>query len=122
MPQNPFAGPSGYVQIGSTRIRFGKWKLTMEGTQPTVNNFESAFQAIVGGLVKATLTFEGAYDGGNMPFTVNTQYTFICGMSASISYPIPAMVKTIEPSQDIDDAGRVTITAQSNGSFTAAIT
>jgi hypothetical protein len=57
-----------------------------------------------------------------MPLTSGTSYAFTLRFSGAISLLVTALVGEIGPSQDIEDAARVTVTAESNGSFTAAIT
>lgn len=94
----------------------------MDNDAPKVNNFTSAYQQLVKGLTKATLTCEGPYDGGNMPLTAGNVYSFTLALSGSISIVVSCLVTNITPSQDIEDAARVSITAGSTGSFTAAIT
>lgn len=122
MPFNPIGGPSGSVTVGGVTYAFGKWRVSFKGGLPKVNNFTSAFQQLVAGLTSGTITLEGPYDGGNMPLSVLTSYVFVCKFSNSITLTIPALVESIDPSQDIEDAARVSVTAQTSGSFTASIT
>lgn len=122
MPFNPIGGPSGSVLIGGVAYAFGKWRLQMKGGLPRVNNFTSAFQQLVAGLASATIQLDGPYDGGNMPLTLLTSYVFTLKYSASISIAVTALVGDITPSQDIEDAGRISVTAESSGPFTISIT
>jgi hypothetical protein len=122
MPFNPIGGPSGSVLVGGVAYAFGKWRFSMKTGLPRVNNFTSAYQLLVAGLTSGTLTLDGPYDGGNMPLTSGTSYAFTLRFSGAISLLVTALVGEIGPSQDIEDAARVTVTAESNGSFTAAIT
>lgn len=118
MPFNPIAGPSGSVTVGGVAYAFGKWRLSLKAGLPKVNNFTSAYQQLVTGLYSATLTLEGPYDGGNMPLTVGTSYAFVCKFNSTYTITVTALVESIDPSQDIEDAARITVTAQSTGSFT----
>jgi hypothetical protein len=124
MAFNPISGKDGSVVINNgsdVEYAFGKWSVPMKAGLPKVNNFTSDFQQLVAGLTSGTINLEGPYDGGNMPLTVGTKYTFKLNFNGSIQLSVPAIVETVEPSQDVDDAARVKVTAQSTGSFTAAI-
>ena len=121
MPFNPISGTSGSVTVGGATYAFGKWRLSLKAGLPKVNNFTSVYQQLVVGLLSATLTLEGPYDGGNMPLTAGTSYVFVCKFSSTYTLTLTALVESIDPSQDIEDAGRVSVTAQTSGSFTASI-
>lgn len=121
MPFNPIAGPSGSVLVGGVACAFGKWRFQMKAGTPRVNNFTSAYQQLVTGLVSGTLTIEGPYDGGNMPIAIGLVYVFTLRFNGSIALVASALVSDISPSQDIDDAARLSITAETSGSFTAAV-
>jgi hypothetical protein len=115
------AGTSGSVLVGGVAYAFGKWRFAMKAGLPKVNNFTSAYQQLVAGLISGTLTLEGPYDAGNMPIAAGTSYAFTLKFSAAVTLTVTCYVEDITPSQDIEDAARVTVTAQSTGSFTAAI-
>jgi hypothetical protein len=121
MAFTPIAGPSGSVLVGGVAFAFGKWRFAMKAGLPKVNNFTSAYQQLVAGLISGTLTLEGPYDAGNMPIAAGTSYAFTLKFSAAVTLTVTCYVEDITPSQDIEDAARVTVTAQSTGSFTAAI-
>lgn len=122
MPFNPIGGPSGSVLIGGVPYAFGKWRCPIKTGLPRVNNFTSAFQQLVAGLTSGTITLDGPYDGGNMPLTSGQSYEFTLKFSNAISLTLTALVGEIVPSQDIEDAARISITAESSGTFTASIT
>lgn len=121
MPFNPIGGPSGSVTVNGVAYAFGKWRASIKTGLPKVNNFTSAFQQLVAGLTSATLTIDGPYDGGNMPLTSGTSYAFVLKFSNAISLTVNALVGEIGPSQDIEDAARITLTAESSGSFTPSV-
>lgn len=121
MPFNPIGGPSGSVLVGGVPFAFGKWRASLKNALPRVNNFTSAFQQLVKGLTSATLNMEGPYDSGNMPLTVGNSYEFTLKYAPSISLTVNALVGEIGPSQDIEDAGRIAVTAESSGIFVASI-
>lgn len=121
MPANFISGTSGSVLVAGVAYAFGKWRFQMKSGLPKVNNFTSAYQVLVAGLLSGTLTLEGPYDGGNMPLAAGTSYAFTLKFSNAITLTVTAFVEDITPSQDIEDAARISVTAQSTGSFTAAI-
>lgn len=122
MPFNPIGGPSGSVLVGGTPYAFGKWRAALKNGLPRVNNFTSAFQQLVAGLTSATLSMDGPYDAGNMPLVSGNLYEFTLNFAPSISLVVNGRVGEISPSQDIEDAARVSVTVESTGIFTAAIT
>lgn len=121
MPFNPIGGPSGSVLVAGVPYAFGKWRCGMKANLPRVNNFTSAFQQLVVGLKSNSITLEGPYDGGNMPLTVGNSYAFTLRFTAGLDLLITALVAEISPSQDIEDAARISITCESSGTFTASI-
>lgn len=121
MPYNPIGGPSGSVLVGGVAYAFGKWRFSAKTNLPKVNNFTSSYQQLVAGLWSGTLSIEGPYDAGNMPLTSGTTYTFTLKFSNSYTLSVPAVVESIDSSQDIEDAARISITAQTSGTFTISI-
>lgn len=118
---NFISGTSGSVLVGGVAYSFGKWRFQMKAGLPRVNNFTTGYQVLVAGLLSGTLTLEGPYDGGNMPLAAGTSYAFTLKFSNAITLSVTCYVEDITPSQDIEDAARISVTAQSTGSFTAAI-
>ncbi len=116
------SGTTGYVKVGSATYAFGKWKLALKGGAPKVTNFAGlGYQQLVGGVKAGTITLSGAYDQGNMPLQINTTYTFHLGLALGIELALPAQVSDIDVDNDVEDAPRVTVTAQSTGEFNAQI-
>lgn len=83
--------------------------------------FFGAFQQLVNGVTKATLTVDGPADVGNMPVVSGYTYVFKLVYSASVSLFVPAMINKISPVVDIEDAERVQVTAESTGYFLPVI-
>lgn len=122
MPDNYLSGITGAVLIGSTAYSFSKWKVPMKCGLPKVTNFNSApYQLLVAGILSASIYLEGPYNNTNMPFTCGTSYTWIMRWTALISLTVTAFIEELTPDNDVDGSPRVAITAQSSGSFTAAI-
>ncbi len=123
MAFNPISGIQGSVKIGVTSYAFGKWSLAIKGRALPVNNFTGGgYQQVVGGVIKADLSLEAlTYDQGNMPFAVNTLYTFILGYNATTTVTVQIMIEEITPTVDYDGLEGIKITGTSNGSYTAAI-
>jgi hypothetical protein len=134
--------PGGYT----TTWAFGKWKIDIETTVPKVTNFTAAatfynpvgmvtgvtnitnqtassnvslnaFQQLVQGVTKGTITVEGPYDLGNMPLVSGYEYTFALAVNSALYIYANAFITKLSPSDDIEDAARITVTAESNGYF-----
>jgi hypothetical protein len=101
---------------------FGKWRIPMQSNLPRVNNFTSAYQVLRKGLIRANIVLEGPYDAGNMPLAVNGSYLFTLGWTASLALEVTAVVNDITPDNNVEDAPRCNISAESSGAFTARIT
>lgn len=116
------SGTEGSVLIGATPYKFAKWRATMQNGLPRVNNFSSAYQQLVLGLTKAQISLEGPYDSAAMPFTVGSSYSFVLKWTASLSLTITARVAELTPDNNVEDAPRLSVTADSDGSFAASVT
>lgn len=123
MPDNYISGKTGSVLVGGVAYAFGKWKLSMKTGLPKVTNFNTGgYQLLVSGITSGTITLEGPYNQGNMPVTCGNSYAFTLTWAPTITIAVTAFVESIEASDDVEGAGHVVVTAQSSGSFTAAIT
>lgn len=123
MTANYLSGITGAVLVGATAYSFSKWRIAIKCGLPKVTNFNTApYQQLVAGILSSTVTLEGPYDQGNMAFTAGTSYAFILRWTASISLTITGFIEELTPDEDVDGSPRVSITVQSNGTFTASIT
>lgn len=123
MADNYISGKSGGVKVGATAYSFGKWKALMKMNLPSITNFTSGgAQALLDAIKRATITLVGPYNQGNMPFVVGTTYTWLLHFTDAINLSIPAKVESIDVDNDVETNPVITITAQSDGTFTAAIT
>lgn len=123
MPQNLLSGKTGYVNTGAANYSFGKWDLEMKAKMVPVPNFNGAgYDQYVVGLLGGKATITGPYDNGNMAFTVGTLYTWNLGLAASVFLTFPGFLESVKMAEDVDGNPVVTLTVQSNGAFTAAIT
>jgi hypothetical protein len=119
---NPVAGVLAAVQIGSVSLSFDKWELDMDSPLPDVSNFNGlGFSQNTIGLVKGKVVLTGPYDQGNMPFVTNQMYNLVLYWNVSITLTCAARLQSIKATQDVRDAGRVSLTFESNGVFVAAI-
>ena len=116
------SGIGGGVMVGATAYKFRRWKVTFRGKLPPVNNFTSAYQVLVAGLVAATVTLSGPYDQGGMAFSCTGAYTFTLQWSQSVSLTVPCLLESIDGEQDVEAAATAELVGQSTGAFTAAIT
>lgn len=116
------SGKTGYVALGSTPYSFGKWKCSIKSGLPKVTNFKSqGFQALVAGILSSTITLSGPYEVGAMPLVAGQAYEFHLGLDVGIELVVTARIETLEPDNDVEGAPAVSVTAQSTGPFTAAI-
>lgn len=116
------AGPSGAFLVGGVAYALGKWRFSQKAALPKVNNFTSGYQELVSGLKSGTVTAEGPYNAGAMPMSAGTSYALTMRVVAGVDLLAPtAYCESIDPSQDIEDAARVTITFQTSGAFSYSI-
>ncbi len=116
------SGTTGFVSVGAAVFAFDKWRLSIKSGAPKTTNFTGAgFQTNVAGVVGGSLSLSGPYDRGAMPFAANAVYNFTLGMDAGVSIVVPARVTGIDVDNSVEDAPRVSLTAESTGTFTAAI-
>lgn len=123
MSQNLLSGKTGYVNTGAGNYSFGKWELDMHAKMVPVPNFNGGgFEQYVVGLVGGKATISGPYDQGNMGFTTGASYTWTLGLAPSVFLSFVGLLEGVKMSEDVDGNPVVTLTVQSNGSFTAVIT
>jgi len=123
MAFNPLAGKAASVSIGTVSYAFDEWKATIKNGLSKVTNFTGAgFAQFIAGITDAKVTLSGPYDEGNMAFTVGNAYTLILGYTSMVTLSVPVLLESIEPDVKVEDAQRVSLSFQSTGSFTAAIT
>ncbi len=104
---------------------FSKWGLDIETGTPKITNFTSGgFQLLLAGVTKGTISLEGPYDFNAMAFTSGDEYTFelAWGSGSGLNITVPAIISRISLEDDVEDAARVRIQAQSSGVFDAYIT
>ncbi len=122
MPHNYISGKDGYVLVNDAEFAFDKWGLKVKTKTPSVKNFTSqGFEETVKGFTDGTISLSGPYDQGNMPLESGEVYEFHLGWKAGIEIVVNARVQEIGPDVNADDADRVSVTALSQGVFTAAI-
>ena len=116
------AGKIAYVQVGAALYAFSSWEAEITGDQPDVTTFSSqGFRENVDGVAEANLTLRGPYAPGSMPLTKGVVYNFTLGISPTVSYVVPARVKSIRPNVDVKGAAQVQVMAESTGVFTPSI-
>jgi hypothetical protein len=116
------SGISGSVQIGAISYAFKKWSMDIDTNLPKVNNFLSIFQQLVAGIRSANLTLEGPYyEGSYPPFIGGNLYIFILNFDNAQGLTGDFLIEKMTPSQDVEDAARLHITARSTGNFSYTI-
>ncbi len=119
---NLLCGIQGSVKVGTISFSFNKYSIKIQTAAIVVNNFNSGgYQQVCVGVTKADVDISGPYDGGNMPFSSGTSYTFIFGFSTMLTLSIPTQLTGITLENDYDGSPRVSLTGTSTGAFTAAI-
>lgn len=116
------SGKQGSIAVDGSDFNLSKWKAAMNTKVLPVNNFGSeGWQEVLDGFSKATVTAEGFYDSGSMPIEVGQFYEFTLRCSPSIALTVTAMVQDLVVDTDAEGTVNVSITAESDGAFTAAI-
>lgn len=116
------SGTTGYVKLGATTYAFDKWKIAMRGGAPKVTNFTGGgYQQLVAGVVAGTVTLSGPFNSGSMALAVGTSYAFVLGMTTGVELTVTALVTGIDVEDAVEDAPRITVTAESTGTFTASV-
>jgi hypothetical protein len=114
------SGLLGYVNVDGASKSFGKWRLRTKTNKPRVNNFKSAVQRIVSGLIGAELEVDGPWDVGTLGMAAGGTYSFQLGVTPSIFLAVTAIVDW-DASNDVEDAPRIRITGDSDGLFTLVV-
>lgn len=120
---NFIPGKSGGMLQGSTAQAWKKWTCKMFAKLGETPNFlAGGYMTRVTGMVDATVTLSGAYDGGNMPWVVNTSYSVVLQFTSLVTLTLATICESITPSVDVTEPEALEVTLQNNGSFTAAVT
>lgn len=116
------AGKSGYVALGNTNYAFSMWTADFNTDAVDVTNFSSSgYHENIAGLTGAKITARGPFNSTAMAVTSGTSYAFTLGASGSVTYAVTARVTAIKLTTDVTKAVEVEISAESTGTFTAAI-
>lgn len=121
MPFSPAPGRLAYVQDSFGRRAFKTWKYGGDTPAVKVNNFNSDSQLVVPGVFSTKITISGPYDEGNMPYTMGDYYILTLGWSATADLTVTGLLTNIDGDQDVEDAGRVSLTFASNGQFDISV-
>jgi len=126
MPGTYLAGKGGYVSVGAapgTQIAFRSWKCSMKAAGLKINDFPSlGFQTLIAGFFSAALTLEGAYFAGATALSAGNTYAFNLGYSSTLSLVVSAMITDLTPTVEAEKEETLSVTADSTGNFTAAVT
>ena len=74
------------------------------------------------GLASAKITARGAYPSTDCAITLGASVAFVLGMGGGISFTVTARVSNITPSTDTAGVAEISVSAESNGSFSASVT
>ncbi len=116
------AGMSGSVTVGTATWKLREWSLDMRTDASDVTNFSSSgYRENIAGLTGGSISASGPFDSTAMALTSGTSYSFVLGASATINFTVTARVTSIRVSTTVERAVEVNISAETTGSFTAAI-
>jgi hypothetical protein len=115
------SGTTGYVKFGSTSYAFDKWSIDIEAGTPSVTNFSSAYQALVTGVIKATINLSGPFNSTAMAVAAGSSYAIHLGMDTGVELTCTALIANLKMDNAVEDAPRISVTARSTGSFTASV-
>lgn len=116
------SGKGGSVTVGTASWKLREWSLDMRTDASDVTNFSSSgYRENIAGLTGGSLSCSGPFDSTAMALTSGTSYSFTLGASNTVNFAVTARVTNIRISTTIERAVEVSITAETNGSFTAAI-
>ena len=95
----------------------------MKAVALKINDFASlGYQTLLAGFFSATITLEGAYFAGATALAVGDTHPFILAYSPTLNISVPALITDITPTVDAEKEETLSVTAESTGSFTAAVT
>ena len=126
MPGTYLAGKGGNVAVGTapgTTIPFRTWKCSMKTVPLKINDFTcEGFQLVIAGFTSASISLDGAYFAGDTPLTCGNIYSFILSFSATLDLNVEALITDITPTVDAEKEETLSVTADSSGTFVAAVT
>lgn len=123
MAFNPQEGCLCSVLIGSTAYAFDEWKFSPKNNLSKVTNFTSScFGLYIPGITEGTITLSGPYDEGNEGVFIIGNSMSVILKTASFTVTVPCLLMSLDLDAKVDDAVRVSLTLQTSGVFTAALT
>lgn len=116
------AGKSGSINLGAAAYAFREWTVDMQTDAIDVTSFSSSgYKENIAGLTSAKISARGPFNSTAMAVTAGSSYAFVLFASGSVSYSINARITSIRVVTEVSKAVEVDISAESTGSFTAAI-
>jgi hypothetical protein len=126
MPGTYLAGKGGNVAVGTapgTTIPFRSWKCSMKAVALKINDFTcQGQQLVICGFISASISLEGAYFAGGSALTCGNVYSFILSYSGTLNITVSALITDLTPTVDAEKEETLSVTADSTGLFTAAVT
>jgi hypothetical protein len=118
------AGKGAHVAIPTgTQVAFRSWKASMKAVGLKINDFPSqGYQNLITGFFSAAITLDGAYASGATALAVGNVYALELGYSATLSLTLSALITDITPTVDAEKEEVLSVTADSTGTFVAAVT
>jgi hypothetical protein len=117
------SGKSGSVTVANASWKLREWSLDMRTDASDVTNFSSSgYRENIAGLTGGSLSMSGPYDSASMALTSGTSYSITLAASNTINFAVTARITNIRVSTSVERAVEVSVSAETTGSFTAAIT
>lgn len=118
-----YAGKDGSVTVGAATWKLSEWTLDIETDILDTTNFESGGKREnIEGLTKATITGKGPYDAGAMALTSGASVEWVLTVGGLITFTVTARTGKMKVSTNVEGKAELEVNAESNGTFTAAIT
>lgn len=113
-----YSGKNGSFTIGAEVQKFSDWTIELDSTLVDVTNFSSGgFREKLTGFIGGKITAKGPYDPTMTEPIIGTEGTFILGVGSTYSFTFTGVITKIRYSQDVNDAARIELEAETTGSF-----
>jgi hypothetical protein len=118
-----YAGTAGSITFGAVAWELSEWSFEASANLLDITTFAAGgYRVKIPGLVAGRITARGPYETGSMALTVGAAVSVAMTVGGAITFTVPCIVGSISVSQAVEQFGQVSVSLESTGSFTAAIT
>ncbi len=122
MAFTPISGVLATVSVGLNTYAFSKWSFHASCKTPDVTNFTSlGYRTILTGIIEGQIEVSGPYNAGGEGWTVGNAYAIVVSWNGSITLGFTGILTDLKGDQDVEDAGKISLTFKSTGAFTPSI-